>query len=158
MSRTDKTRPISIRMLDAKDNKIGVREIHNHLKGFCDLPARDPKAVEKQHNEIMQSEEKTFGTSCYYSFSYKGSSYCGCKMCTGQDWRKEERRAKRHNAKTSLKKHTKEVNSRLMLIEEVEAMKDNDFTVTAVDELAETLNEDMAYLYPEPEKVPSVSW
>lgn len=142
MSRTDKTRPLTVRMLDAKDSKIGIHEYHNHVKGYCDLPPRDPKAVEEQHDEIIHSEEMTFGKACHYGFAYKGSNMCGCKMCTGQDWRKEERRAKRHNAKTSLHNHKKAVNSRL----------------SDIDDLDEDLNEELAYLEPEADKVPSVTW
>lgn len=142
MSRTDKTRPLNVRMLDAKDIKIGVHEYHNHVKGYCDLPPRDPKAIEEQHNEIVQNDDRSFRQSCHYDFAYKGSNMCGCKMCTGQDWRKEERRAKRHNAKTSLHNHKKTVNARL-----------NDDI-----EDVEELEEELSYLEPEADKIPSVTW
>lgn len=157
MSRTDKTRPVTVRMLDSHDNKIGIHEYHNHVKGFCDLPPRDPKAIEGQHDEIMHNPELTFGQTCHYDFSYKGSNMCGCKLCTGQAWRKEERRAKRHNSKVSLKKHTKEVNSQFALREEMLTME-ADHVETALKEYVADLDDEMNYLYPEEDKIPSVTW
>lgn len=157
MSRTDKTRPVSVRMMDPQDQKIGVHEFHNHIKGYCDLPERNAKDMDAQYDIIRKSSDLTLGQSCHYGFAYKGSNMCGCKMCTGQHYRKSERRGTRHNSKASLKKHTKEVNSHLALMEEVNTLKEV-YDFSGFDELADALDEDMAYLEPEPAKAPSVSW
>lgn len=157
MSRTDKTRPVSIRMMDRQDQKIGVHEYHNHIKGYCDLPERNAKDMDAQYDVIRKSSDLTLGQSCHYGFAYKGSNMCGCKMCTGQHYRKSERRGKRHNSKASLKKHTKEVNSQFALREEILAME-FEHIETAVEAYVAHLDDEMNYLYPEPEKAPSVSW
>lgn len=103
MSKTLKTRPLSVRMLDKRDNSVGVTEIHRHNKGFCDIPARTIKAVQEQH-EATDFER---GKSCSYDFTYKGINICGCKMCTAQDYRKQKNRRGRHNEQMELLKAKK---------------------------------------------------
>lgn len=138
MSRTDKTRPLWVRMMDNKDFKIGAVETHNHVKGYCDLPAKNPKAIEEHYDKLMSHESLSYRESCHYSFSYQGVGMCGCTICTAQAQRKQERRGHRHNTKTSLLNHKKAVNATL------QANSD--------------LDEEFEFLEPEDEKVPSVTW
>lgn len=98
MSRTYKTRPLAVRMLDKKDNAVGVEEVHNHKDGReCDLPPYDAKSM-------MNDPRKGIYTKCHYYFVYKGVNICGCRMCTGQEDRKTENRKARHSAKNELHK------------------------------------------------------
>lgn len=92
MSKTFKTRPWGVRILDKRENKIGVEEQHNHVKGFCDMPERTPQALKAQH----ESDDFRWGKSCTFSFRYKGVGICGCAMCTGHFNRKSVRRSARH--------------------------------------------------------------
>ena len=96
MSRTFKTRPLRVRMLDSKDHAVTLVETHDHTGGReCDLPERDIRRI----NEAETAEEKT---KCYYSFEPNGTNICGCKMCTGKDEIHHENRKNRHNSKVEL--------------------------------------------------------
>lgn len=101
MSRTRKTRPLHVRMVDPKDNGVGYTEVHNHVNGReCDLPDKhDPKTIAESYTGPFASPENR---PCHYSFEYKGKGLCGCKMCTGQVERRAENRKKRHLAKQEL--------------------------------------------------------
>lgn len=117
MSRTDKTRPIFVRMVDHKDVKVGILARHNHVKGYCDLPDRhDAKAIMEHHN-VRRAD---YNDSCHWNFSYKGVNICGCSMCTGKFSRREERRAQRHAAKASLAVHKNLVNNGIIALDEDE--------------------------------------
>lgn len=98
MSRTYKTRPLEVRMLDKKDNAVGVQEIHNHKNGReCDLPEYDAK-------KIMNDPRKNIYQKCHYSFVYRGVHLCSCHICSGKEEFKAENRKNRHNMKTKLHK------------------------------------------------------
>jgi hypothetical protein len=57
-------------------------EIHDHRFGPCDLT--EPRPFDRRHR-------------CYTEFVCTGHNiHCGCKMCTGQVWRKQERRRERY--------------------------------------------------------------
>ena len=103
MSKTDKTRPLSVRMMDPKDVAAGVTESHSHEKGYCDLPERNYKAMMARYEAIAAGTYPIPAReSCSFHFSYKGVNICGCPMCTVQDSRREERRKIRHQSKKIL--------------------------------------------------------
>lgn len=109
MSRTYKTRPLEVRMLDKKDNAVGVQEVHNHKNGReCDLPPYDAK-------EIMNDTRKGIYNKCHYFFVYRGVTLCPCNICTGKEEHKAENRKSRHTSKIELHKsiieHTYEEDS-----------------------------------------------
>lgn len=107
MSRTRKTRPLSVRIADKEDKKVGHVEVHNHINHDCDLPASLAEAVK---TDAWLEARKTGRVPCHYSFTYTGHGVCGCKMCTNQLERKTENRRVRHESKTSFKKLTEEFN------------------------------------------------
>lgn len=92
MSKTYKTRPLSVRVADATDNGVGCKEFHDHRDGICDLP---PSPVE----QVKMREQ----TKCHWSYYYNGHGLCGCGMCTERDERRSERRKNRHESKQSLR-------------------------------------------------------
>ncbi|MBC9706055.1 MAG: hypothetical protein H9W81_13985 [Enterococcus sp.] len=108
MSRTIKTRPLHVRVMDPKDHSVGVEEIHNHTKGYCDLPERTIDALNERYELLASGEyEVSRKDTCLFSFSYKGTNICGCLMCTGQMERKEKARRTRHETRTSLNQEAK---------------------------------------------------
>lgn len=119
MSKTLKTRPLSVRMFDKRDNSVGVKEIHHHAKGFCDIPERAIKAVQEQH----ETEGYVHNKSCTYYFAYRGVNICGCRMCTGHDFRKQKNRRGRHNEQMELLKVKKTVTS----VQNLEPVEADDF-------------------------------
>lgn len=92
MSKTFKTRPWGVRILDKRETKIGIEEHHNHIKGYCDMPEPTPQALKAQH----ESDDYLGSRSCTFSFRYKGVGICGCNMCTAHEYRKGLRRSGRH--------------------------------------------------------------
>lgn len=92
MSKTFKTRPWDVRLLDKRETKVGIEEQHDHTKGYCDIPERTPQALRAQH----ESPDFAGSRSCTFSFRYKGVGICGCPLCTGQFNRKSVRRSARH--------------------------------------------------------------
>lgn len=100
MSKTYKTRPLSVRMHDKKDHGVGVEECHNHVNRECDLPIRDYQTNAIHVDEYEGSPEDI----CHWSFTYTGKGLCGCKMCTGQFTRKLENRIDRRKTKQELQK------------------------------------------------------
>lgn len=112
MSKTLKTRPLHVRILDPKDHAVGIAEHHNHEKGFCDLPERTAKAIEDRYEVILNGDYPfKHRETCRYDFSYTGAGICGCVMCTGQPARKMKARKIRHTAKDTLAKETREIQS-----------------------------------------------
>lgn len=103
LSKTDKTRPLAVRMMDPKDTAAGITESHNHEKGYCDLPERNYKAIEERHRQIAADEYPVpYKDRCSYNFAYKGVNICGCTICSAQFSRREERRKIRHESKKVL--------------------------------------------------------
>lgn len=96
MSRTYKTRPLEVRMVDKKDNAVGVEEVHNHTYGReCDLPPYDAK-------EIMNDPRESINNKCHYFFVYRGVSICSCHTCSGKEEYKAQNRKTRHQTKKEL--------------------------------------------------------
>lgn len=90
MSKTDKTRPWAVRATESP-MRTCVPE-HRHENGVCDLP------------EGPAADDYGFRGpgACYWAagpvFLYGRGRGCGCAGCTGQVWRRRERRATRHAA------------------------------------------------------------
>lgn len=89
MSKTDKTRPWRVRATDSPLRTCVP--VHDHRDGVCDLPEDPIDGL-----SFFQPDQCywTYGLDFYYGRD-KG---CGCAMCTGQVWRRRERRATRHAA------------------------------------------------------------
>lgn len=127
MSRTDKTRPFRVKMLDKPGN---YREVHNHhsrvlldeqgnavrvpvegkfVNGHqvmatvyvphptCDLPASPWDKDDRPYSYY----------SCHYTYTYSwintGEARCGCPMCSDTVGRKQETRSKRRAAKRAVR-------------------------------------------------------
>ena len=94
MSRTDKTRPYWVKVLESTKNHI---DQHDHRDGICDLGAVQIKGGPKW-------SWWSHGGSCGYTetatFLYSNYARCGCPMCSGQFDRRQERRQSRRKAKT----------------------------------------------------------
>lgn len=101
MSRTRKTRPLHVRMADPKDHGVEYIEVHNHINGReCDLPvSHDAKSIANSYDGPFVD---AVTRPCHYSWEYKGKNLCGCRMCTGHDFRKQDIRKSRHEAKQEL--------------------------------------------------------
>jgi hypothetical protein len=114
VSKTHKTRPLDVRMLDPKDTAAGIVESHNHEKGYCDLPERNHKAIEERHKLIMADEYPVPSRDrCTFNFAYKGVNICGCPICSQKFARREERRKIRHEGKRILTNTRKMLQSAL---------------------------------------------
>lgn len=120
MSRTDKTRPFWVKVMDSKSN---YREVHNHASrplrdekgklvriptgeffsnGYpkerivevpfteCDLPD-DPRKDRGHWDGCHWSETRTWANS--------GEARCGCFSCSDQVWRRQENRKERRAGK-----------------------------------------------------------
>ncbi len=90
MSRTDKTKPVAVRMIE---HPPLIAE-HNHQDGICDLPPTPLHDQRRYHTSF----------NCYWMetavFGYRGCCHgCGCRLCTGHWERREERRRSRHQAR-----------------------------------------------------------
>lgn len=108
MSRTIKTRPLYVRVMDPKDHTVGVRETHRHEKGYCDLPPRTIEALMERYELLGNGTyEVSRHETCIYDFSYLGVNICGCVLCTGQFERKEKARKSRRSTKASLTQEAK---------------------------------------------------
>lgn len=94
MSKTLKTRPLSVRVHDRKDLGAHGVEVHDHTNGVCDLQ-EDPG-----NSEVM-----TFAMpgKCAIVWEYSGTGVCGCRMCTYHYERREDRRRRRWASKQQLR-------------------------------------------------------
>ena len=93
MSRTYKTRPLSVRVHDPKEKDLQPKPIHTCDTGSheCDLPEFDANALYT-------------GGKCYWSFSFnKPKNICGCNMCTQHEEKIAERREFRKKSKNQLR-------------------------------------------------------
>lgn len=90
MSKTDKTRPWRVRAADSPMHTCVP--VHLHEDGVCDLP----------ENPVLDEISYFRADRCYWTygpdFYYGRDKGCGCASCTGQVWRRRERRAHRHVA------------------------------------------------------------
>lgn len=102
MSRTRKTRPLHVRMADPKDHAVDIVEIHNHINNRgCDLPENhDPKTIEDSYGSPYWASQED--RPCHYGYFFNGTNVCGCRMCTGHDYRIQENRKERHHTKEKL--------------------------------------------------------
>jgi hypothetical protein len=88
MSRTDKTKPWRVRV--AEHHPI---EIHNHERGYCDLP---PSPL---HGALGVWTAGRCSWSDWY-LNYDGCCHgCGCRMCTNYNGRRAARRRSRHESR-----------------------------------------------------------
>ncbi|SDQ22347.1 hypothetical protein [Quadrisphaera sp. DSM 44207] len=94
MSRTDKTRPVWVRLADTPMGTC--RPVHDHKDGPCTLPEEITAAS-------ASASSRTSG--CYWgvSDSYGQDSHDGCRECTGYHVRREERRRDRSRARRELR-------------------------------------------------------
>lgn len=97
MSRTDNHRPYRARILD-KGSAVAT---HDHRSGECDLPDLDD----------WVHERVTERTHCGWEIPLSVLSEhptCGCDMCTGSQYRKRERRRRRHNERRDIENRLRE--------------------------------------------------
>lgn len=114
MSKTLKTRPLHVRILDPKDHTIGLAEHHNHTKGYCDLPERTIQALSEREEQMAKGEyPHRRKESCSYDFSYKGVGICSCLMCSDRIGRKKKARKVRHSIKNDLVKEKQAIQTAL---------------------------------------------
>lgn len=74
MSRTDKTKPLHIKLAH---RDLDWEEVHDHTKGPCDLaPATDLDSY---------GWTSLSGRRCYRSFVYTGTHVCCCHLCHSAD-------------------------------------------------------------------------
>lgn len=97
MSRTDKTKPWSVRAIEASPT-----EVHDHRDGTCDLPPLTKESFGwKQHSHCYWIESTRF---------YHGrDGGCGCPSCNDQQGRRIARRKERHNARAQARRTLREV-------------------------------------------------
>lgn len=86
MSRTDKHTPYRIKKLQPEWRAF-FTEHHDHRDRPCNF---DPK-------------NDNWKTDCLLSDRSQGKNiHCGCRMCTGQDARRQDRRSERQRAKRAI--------------------------------------------------------
>lgn len=76
MSRTDKTDPLWVRMMDPL-NRLEVREVHDHTRGPCDIDTWNPKETGFWYRK---------GGQCYKTPYPIRKLYCGCSWCHRDPW------------------------------------------------------------------------
>lgn len=97
MSKTRKTRPIHVRMVDKADNGVGMEEHHDHTNGKeCDLPGTPAEEI------ILQKSEK-YRPNCYYHWRFVGKGLCGCPMCTNKIERKLDIKKSRRSEEKAIR-------------------------------------------------------
>lgn len=100
MSKTDKTRPWRVRVMD---KKRWLTEVHDHTDGLCDLPPRPALVCDFWRN----GRETRCRWDASRDFWVTPSNYCGCPMCNDQEGRrlnvKRSRAAGRREADEAFK-------------------------------------------------------
>lgn len=81
-----------VRVADKKDTGVGVKEVHDHFHGECDLPVT-PQA------QLHSAGEKT---GCYYSFKFVGHNICSCNMCADKFERRRAVKKSRQAKKSAI--------------------------------------------------------
>lgn len=126
MSRTDKTRPYWVKMLDKPGN---YREVHNHGKRMLldadgntvDVPTGEfwPNGREKRRTIYVDhpacdlpaspwdKDDRPYSyNACHYTHTYSwvnsGEAKCGCPLCSDTVGRKHETRKKRRASKRAV--------------------------------------------------------
>ena len=88
MSKTDKTRPIQVRLWDDLD-KVPY---HVCLGKDCDLPS-------SLEQDLAQPSEPGH---CIWVFNYTGINVCSCNLCSGRDYRLLAKRSDRRKVRAFL--------------------------------------------------------
>jgi hypothetical protein len=100
MSRTDKTRPLWVRVNDAL--MVNCEPVHDHRSGPCTLPDR----------VTPETFWPTFTPGCSWSlttsFAREHGGHNGCRACTDYYHRREERRRSRRRARRELRAYNGE--------------------------------------------------
>ena len=91
MSRTSIHRPYWVLFFD--DPRL-VRECHDHGSGQCDLPTLAAWAAAVREGSPPAGAR----WNCSYELDWRKVP-CGCRMCTGRDFRRQTRRRDRHIAR-----------------------------------------------------------
>jgi len=106
MSKTDKTRPLWVRALDAPRN---LTEQHDHTNGICELqntPVNPARRKPQEPTPLPQNGE------CYWDYSnqflYSKAARCGCPLCTAAHQRRVQRRRSRHQFRQAARSLTRE--------------------------------------------------
>jgi hypothetical protein len=79
MSRTDKTDPMWVRMMDPA-NRTELRIVHDHRFGPCDLHTWKPADARRS---LWWRRD---GGSCYMRPKPVKRLYCRCASCSGRAW------------------------------------------------------------------------
>ncbi len=94
VSRTDKTKPWRVRVAEHR-----TWAEHHHEDGICDLPPSPRDLPEPwdgvRHCRWMDWNIANSDVCC---------GGCGCRMCTGYYWRREDRRFRRHEARREIRR------------------------------------------------------
>lgn len=98
MSRTDKDRPLDVKMWDFYD-RIHKQAHHDHSVSVCDLP--------ENYEEHINQVRRWYGSKCYWDFDYTGIHICCCWMCH----RSDEDLNKRNNVRMELRAYQKLFNA-----------------------------------------------
>ncbi|AON96918.1 hypothetical protein BI081_gp189 [Mycobacterium phage Tonenili] len=72
MSRTDKTKPLHVKLAHGD---LAWQEVHDHTDGPCDLPR--PRDLDSY------GWTSSSGRRCYRTFVYTGTHICCCSLCHG---------------------------------------------------------------------------
>lgn len=96
MSKTFKTRPISVRIADKNDTHIAHSEHHNHIDRECDLPLTVKDAINVE-------------SICHYEFKYNGHGLHSCTLCTDKPGRQLARRKERRKVREQLDKDKNDI-------------------------------------------------
>lgn len=97
MSRTFKTRPISVRIADKRDTDISHKEHHDHVDRECDLPPDLKVAIGAEP------------TVCHYEYEYNGHGLHSCALCTDKEGRVRDRRRERRTVREQLRKELHDI-------------------------------------------------
>lgn len=89
MSRTDKTRPLWVKVADHPRFLTGW---HDHREGPCDLPT-----TPSFEGWRVTGQRCTWVPST--ASNVEPEHRCGCALCSGQEWRRSERRKERRQGR-----------------------------------------------------------
>lgn len=93
MSRTDAHAPLPVRL---SRGDLPRTAIHDHRDGVCNLP------------DSPNPAEPWMTGNCSWVFVWTGINICGCRICTGADTRRQDRRRDRHQSRLALRRWTPE--------------------------------------------------